>query len=291
MKKIFALLLALAMTLALVACGGNAANSGDGAASSAPSGDPAASTPADNEGAADADAGEMKLAAEGVLTMGTNAAFPPYEFYDGETIVGIDAEIAAAIAEKLGLTLEIVDMDFNSLIGAVQSGKIDVSLAGMTVTEDRLLNVDFSTSYATGVQVVIVPEDSSITSVDDLYTMLDNGEDLMIGCQEATTGYIYASSSVEDGGFGEDHVTPYTNGATAVQAKVDCVIIDNQPAKAFVEANEGLKILDTEYVTEDYAIAVSKDNNALLEAIDTALVELIEDGTVQAILDKYITAD
>mgnify|MGYP003290040557 CR=1 FL=1 len=220
---------------------------------------------------------------EGVLTMGTNAAFPPYEFYDGETVVGIDAEIAAAVAEKLGLELVIVDMDFSSLIGAVQSGKIDVALAGMTVTDERKENVDFSDSYATGVQVIIVPEGSDIASVDDL-------DGALIGVQESTTGHIYCSDD-----FGEDSVVAYTNGATAVQAlvsgKVDCVVIDKQPALAFVEANEGLVILETEYVTEDYAAAISKDNPGLKAAFDAALQELIADGTVQAILDKYISAE
>lgn len=215
--------------------------------------------------------------------MGTNAAFPPYEYYEGDTVVGIDAEIAQAIAEKLGLSLEIVDMDFNSIITAVQSGKVDVGIAGMTVEPDRLENVDFTDSYATGVQVVIVTEDSDIASVDDL-------EGKLIGTQEGTTGWSYCS---ED--YGDDMVIPYTNGATAVQAlldgKVDCVVIDQQPALSFVEANEGLKILETEYAVEDYAIAVSKDNTALRDAINTALNELIEDGTVQGILDKYITAE
>ena len=280
MKKIFALILALAMVLALAACGDKAGSS-NGAASNA-----GTSTSADAEGG-------MKLVAEGVLTMGTNASFPPYEFYDGETIVGIDAEIAAAIAEKLGLKLEIVDMDFDGLVTAVQTGMIDLSLAGMTVTEDRLENVNFSTSYATGIQVIIVPEDSAITSDADLYTMLDNGDEFIIGTQAGTTGYIYASDSVENGGFGEDHVASFANGATAVQAllggQIDCVIIDNQPALAYVEANEGLKILETEYVVEDYAIAIAKENTALLEAVDAALNELIADGTVQSILDKYIT--
>lgn len=283
MKKIFALILALAMVLALAACGGSNATSSKGDASA-----PAASTSADS----DSDAG-YKLAASGVLTVGTNASFPPYEFYEGETIVGIDAEIAAAIAEKLGLELQIVDMDFDGLVTAVQTGMIDLSLAGMTVTEDRLKNVDFSTSYATGVQVIIVPEGSAITSDADLYTMLENGDEFIIGCQAGTTGYIYASDTPENGGFGEEHVASFANGATAVQAlmggQIDCVIIDNQPAQAYVAANEGLKILETEYVVEDYAIAIAKDNTALTDAVNAALQELIDNGTVQQILDKYIT--
>lgn len=299
MKKLFAMLLALSMCLALLtACGSNntAANTEDETPAASTAEDAQEAAPAETEDAqaedtqteAPADAG---LTVEnGVLTMGTNAAFPPYEFYDGDVIVGIDAEIAAAIAEKLGLELQIVDMDFGSIITAVQTGKIDMGMAGMTVTEERLQNVNFSTSYATGIQVVIVTEESAITSVDDIGAKVEAGEDILIGCQEATTGAIYAG-----GDFGEDHVITYPNGATAVQAlqqgKVDCVIIDNQPAINFVAANEGLKILDTEYVTEDYAIAISKDNEELLKQINAALDELIADGTVQQILDKYIVAE
>lgn len=287
MKKLAAVFLAGIMCASLAACGSSAA---DDAASTdtQTAAEETAEETADDAAAADtegetAEAGEVTTVTEGILTMGTNAAFPPYEYYEGDTVVGIDAEIAQAIAEKLGLSLEIVDMDFNSIITAVQSGKVDVGIAGMTVDPDRLENVDFTDSYATGVQVVIVTEDSDIASVDDL-------EGKLIGTQEGTTGWSYCS---ED--YGDDMVIPYTNGATAVQAlldgKVDCVVIDQQPALSFVEANEGLKILETEYAVEDYAIAVSKDNTALRDAINTALNELIEDGTVQGILDKYITAE
>ena len=225
------------------------------------------------------DAAEVTTVEPGVLTMGTNATFPPYEYKDGDDVVGIDAEIAQALADKLGLQLEIVDMDFDSLVASVQSGKIDMSLAGMTVTEERKQNVDFTDSYATGVQVIIVKEDSDIASADDL-------EGKLIGVQQGTTGHLYCADD-----FGEDNVIPYANGATAVQAllqgKVDCVVIDQEPAKAFVEANEGLKILETAYTTEDYAAAVSKDNPAL----NSALQELKDDGTIQGILDKYIKAE
>lgn len=287
MKKLAAVFLAGIMCVSLAACGSSAA---DDAASTdtQTAAEETAEETADDAAAADtegetAEAGEVTTVTEGILTMGTNAAFPPYEYYEGDTVVGIDAEIAQAIAEKLGLSLEIVDMDFNSIITAVQSGKVDVGIAGMTVDPERLENVDFTDSYATGVQVVIVTEDSDIASVDDL-------EGKLIGTQEGTTGWSYCS---ED--YGDDMVIPYTNGATAVQAlldgKVDCVVIDQQPALSFVEANEGLKILETEYAVEDYAIAVSKDNTALRDAINTALNELIEDGTVQGILDKYITAE
>lgn len=282
-SKLICALLVLAMALGLAACGGSSAP----AATPAPAASeaPAAEAPAPETEPAVEEAAELKTAQNGVLIMATNAAFPPYEFIsddDGETIVGIDAEVAAIIAEKLGLELQIEDMEFSSIITAVQTGKVDIGMAGMTVTEERLQNVNFSTSYAKGVQAIIVPEGSDITSADDL-------ADKMIGVQESTTGHIYSEDD-----YGSDHVTPYSTGTQAVQAllagKVDCVIIDNEPAKAYVASNEGLKILETPYTEEDYAIAVSKDNEALLAAINEALEELIADGTVQAIVDKYIAA-
>ena len=224
------------------------------------------------------------------LKMGTNASFPPYEFYDDESgeIVGIDAEVAAAICEKLGYELEIVDMDFDAIIPAVTTGKIDFGMAGMTVTEERMQSVDFTTSYATGIQVVIVKEDSEIVSVDDLFA---EGASHKIGVQQGTTGDLYCSWDIEDEGLGS--VERYKNGTDAVLAltsgKVDCVVIDNEPAKNYIAANEGLKILDTEYAVEDYAIALAKDSE-LTAQINAALEELIADGTVQAIIDKYIVA-
>ena len=221
------------------------------------------------------------------LIMGTNAAFPPYEYYEDNVIVGIDAEIAAAIADKLGMELVIDDMDFGAIITAVTTGKVQIGMAGMTVTEERLQSVNFSTSYATGIQAIIVPEGSSIASVDDLYA---DGASYKIGVQESTTGDIYCTDD-----FGEENVFKYKTGADAVLAlvkgMVDCVIIDNNPAKAFVDANEGLVLLDTQYAVEDYAIAIALDNTELLEKINTALEELIADGTVAAIVAKYIPAE
>ena len=224
--------------------------------------------------------------AEGkTLVMGTNAEFPPYEFYEGTEIVGIDVEIAAAICERLGYTLVIEDMAFDSLIPAVQSGKVDFVMAGMTVTEERMQSVNFSDSYATGVQVVIVTEDSEITSVDDLF----NGG-YSIGVQLATTGDLYATWDLEDTGLCT--VDRYNKGADAVEAlkagKVDCVIIDNEPAKAFVAANEGLVILDTQYAVEDYAIAFSFDDEDLMDDFNAELAAMKEDGTIDEIVAKYI---
>lgn len=282
MKKLVAVLLAGVMCVSLAACGGKKEEAVDTtAAETTETTDEAATEDTEDATATD---GTFTTVADGVLTMGTNAAFPPYEYKEGDEVVGIDAEIAQALADKLGLKLEILDMDFSSLITAIQAGKIDISLAGMTVTDERKQNVDFTDSYATGVQVIIVKNDSDIKSVDDL------ANDKIMGVQEGTTGHLYCSDD-----YGEDHVIAYTNGATAVQAllqdKVDCVVIDQQPAEEFVEANEGLKILDTEYVVEDYAAAVSKDNPGLTAALNQALQELKDDGTIQSILDKYIKAE
>ena len=226
--------------------------------------------------------------ADKVLTMATNAEFPPYEFYEGEEVVGIDAEIAAAIAEKLGMELEIVDTAFDSIIPAIVAKKYDMGMAGMTVTDERLEEVNFSESYATGVQVVIVKEGSDIKTVDDLTA----DKKYTIGVQTGTTGDLYSTWDIEDEGLGT--VSRFNKGADAVEAlkigKVDCVIIDNEPAKAFVAESEGLKILDTAYAEEQYAIAVSKENTELLDNINKALAELTEDGTIQKIVDKYINA-
>ena len=219
------------------------------------------------------------------LTMGTNAAFAPYEYYENGVIVGIDAEIAAAIAEKLGMELEIIDMDFDAIISAVTAGKVMIGMAGMTVTPERLQNVNFSNTYSIGIQSIIVPEGSPITSVDDLAN-----PDYLIGVQKGTTGHLYCEDD-----FGTERVLPYKNGPDAVMAlvngSVDCVVIDNEPAKRLVAANEGLTILETAYSEEEYAICMALDNTELLEKINAALDELLDDGTVQAIVDKYITEE
>ncbi len=279
-KRLLPILLAVCMLTALCAC-----SSGSGTATTAAA--TAAETTAAETTAA---AASFTTANAGYLTMATNAQFPPYEYYEGSDIAGIDAEIAGAIAAKLGLELRIEDMEFDSIIEAVKSGKADIGMAGMTVTPERAESVDFTASYSTGVQVVIVPEDSDITSVDDLFA---EGANHVVGVQRNTTGDIYTTGDIEEAGLGT--IDRYSKGADAVQAlktgKVDCVVIDNEPAKAFVAEIEGLKILDTEYVTEDYAGAMSKENPELYAAVNAALEELIADGTVKSIVDKYISAE
>lgn len=220
------------------------------------------------------------------LVMATNATFPPYESVSGDDIVGIDVDIANAIAKKLGKKLKIEDVSFDSIIAGVQNDKYDFGMAGMTVTDERKKNVDFTESYAKAVQVVIVKEDSDIKSIDDISSKNK------IGVQQGTTGDIYASDTVENGGYGEDAVTKYNSGPDAVQAllsdKVDCVIIDNEPAKAYVAANQGLKILDSSFADEEYAICVKKGNSQLKNDINKALKALKDDGTIDKIVSKYI---
>ena len=281
MKKLLTLALAMLMVLSLAACGSTGST---GSTNSTNSSNGAGST---NEGDA-----TFTTVEDGKLIMATNCQFPPYEMVaDGEGAYqgyeGIDIELAVAIADKLGLELQIDDMDFDSALLAVQNNAADLTLAGLSYNEDRDEVMDFTTKYATGVQVVIVKDGSDVT--------MDNLGDKLIGTQRGTTGYQYASAAPEDGGYGEDHVIAYDNGATAVQAlmngQVDAVIIDQAPAEQYVAANEGLSILPGTWVEEDYCIAVAQGNTALLNAVQSALDELQADGTVDAIIAKYIKAD
>ena len=289
MKKRFLTAAAAALcAVSLAACGGS---------STATTAAETQTSEAADTTAAEADSAEEETAAEaeeteegGTLIMATNAEFPPYEYHDssqtgpdGSDIVGIDAEIAGAIAEKLGKDLVIEDIAFDSLIPELQSGKADFVAAGMTVTEDRLVNVDFSDTYATAVQSIIVTSDSEIAGPDDLAGK-------KIGVQQGTTGDLYATDD-----FGDENIDRYPKGVDAVQAlvqgKVDAVIIDNEPAKVFVGDNEGLKLLDTAYAEEEYAIAVKKGNTELLEQINTVIQELKDSGEMDSIIGKYITAE
>ena len=281
MKKITALMLSSAMMLSLAACGGSAST--DAVSGEAASSEAASSEAVSTEEAASADAATVTTVNAGKLTMSTNAAFPPYEMTtDAGDFEGIDIEVAGAIAKKLGLELQVDDMDFDAALLSVQQGKADIAMAGVTVTDERKNVMDFSDSYATGIQSIIVPEGSDIASPDDVAGK-------MIGTQRGTTGYIYCSDD-----FGDDSVVAYDDGLTAVQAlnngQVDAVVIDNAPAQEFIAANPGLKILDTSYAEEDYAIGMAK-NSPLEDAVNSVLEELKADGTLQAIVDKYITAE
>ena len=286
MKKALSLMTAAALVLSLAACGSTASSaaSSEAASPEAASSDAASSEAASSEAASETETAELSTVEPGKLIMSTNAAFPPYEMTtDSGEFEGIDIETAQAIADKLGLELQIDDMDFDAALLAVQQGKADMVMAGVTVTDERRNVMDFTDSYATGIQSIIVKEDSDIASVDDLAGK-------KIGTQRGTTGYLYCSDD-----FGDENVVAYDNGLTAVQmlnnGQVDCVVIDNAPAKEFIAANPGLKLLDTAYVEESYAIGVGKGNTELKDAINTALEELKADGTLQTIVDKYITAE
>ena len=286
MKKALSLMTAAALVLSLAACGSTASSaaSSEAASPEAASSDAASSEAASSEAASETETAELSTVEPGKLIMSTNAAFPPYEMTtDSGEFEGSDIETAQAIADKLGLELQIDDMDFDAALLAVQQGKADMVMAGVTVTDERQNVMDFTDSYATGIQSIIVKEDSDIASVDDLAGK-------KIGTQRGTTGYLYCSDD-----FGDENVVAYDNGLTAVQmlnnGQVDCVVIDNAPAKEFIAANPGLKLLDTAYVEESYAIGVGKGNTELKDAINTALEERKADGTLQAIVDKYITAE
>ena len=305
MKKIASLLAAvMLLTATLAGCGnsGSGSSTTDTSSASSTASQSSAvedSSAAEGETSSEASAteagdyGEFTTMEEGKLIMATNAQFPPYEMvadgegFNGTGFEGIDVEIASAIADKLGLELQIDDMEFDSALLAVQNNTADVMLAGLSYSEERDEVVDFTDSYATGVQVVIVKDGSDVT--------MDNLGEKMIGTQRGTTGYIYASDTPENGGYGEDHVLAYDNGATAVQAlmngQIDAVIIDEAPAKEFVAANEGLTILPGNWVEEQYCAAVDEGNTALQNAINTALNELMDDGTVDEIIAKYISAE
>ena len=278
-KQITALAMAVMMTASLAGCSSKPAET------AAPATEAAAETEAAETEAAESEAAETEAAegeTKGTLIMSTNAEFPPYEFHEGGEIVGIDVEIAAAIAKEMGMGFEVEDVAFDSIIPEVQSGKADFGAAGMTVTEDRKQSVDFSDTYATATQVIIVTEDSEIAAPADL-------EGKTIGVQLGTTGDIYACD------IADATVEQYNKGFEAVQAltqgKIDAVIIDGEPAKVFVEQNEGLKILDEAFTTEEYAICVKKGNTELLEGINAAIANLKESGELDKIVAKYITAE
>ena len=276
MKKFLTAAMAVMTAFSLGACASSAAKSGGTESAKDTS----------TKDASSESAGEAK--AEGsyagkTLIMATNAEFPPYEYHEGKDIVGIDVEIAKAVAEQMGAKFEVSDMAFDAIISAVDSGKADFGAAGMTVTEDRKKNVDFSDTYATSVQSVIIPKNSDIKSIDDL-------KGKKIGVQQGTTGDIYATKD-----YGKDAIQPFPKGVDAVLAlgagKVDAVIIDGNTAKAFVADQKGLKLLDSAYAEEEYAICVKKGNTELRDGINAALKELKASGKLDEIVAKYIKAD
>ncbi len=288
-KKVVAVALAACMAVSLAACGSSdsaattAASAAESTEAKAEDITAAEDTTAAEETKTEEAKTEETEAAGGVLVMATNAEFEPWEYYEGSEIVGIDVEIAQAIADKLGMELEVEDMAFDSIIPAVTSGKADFGAAGMTVDETRKKSVDFTDTYANASQVIIVKEDSEITGSADL-------ADKKIGVQLGTTGDLLSSELA-----GDENVERYNKGFEAVQAllqgKIDAVVIDSAPAKVFVEQSEGLKVCEEAMSQEEYAIAVKKGNTEMLDKINGALKELKEDGTIDEIINKYIPAE
>ena len=298
MKKISALLLAAVLSMGLLtACGDSetAAEAGNEAAQAedtqAQDDAAAESTQTDAEAEADAEAdvagAETAALADGVLTVGTNAEFPPFEYVDdnGEPD-GFDIALIKAIGEKLGVEVEVENMEFASLVSSIGS-KIDVAIAGMTVTEERQQSVDFSDAYYEAVQYVILPEGSEIATAQDL-------EGKTIGVQLGTTGGFIATDDIAD-----TTVQQYNKGVDAVNdlinGRVDCVIIDKNPALVFASKFEGqLVALDGaqfDFGTEEYAIALPKGDADLAEKINAALAEIKADGTFDELVQTYIEGE
>lgn len=283
MKKSLAILMAAMMAVTAAGCGSKQEETTAAQTTEAAEAKDTTAAPEDAETEAEAE-GEETAATGGVLTMGTNAEFPPYEYYEGGDIVGIDVEIMAAVAKEMGMELQVEDMAFDSIIPAISSGKVDVGAAGMTVTEERQASVDFTNTYAKASQMIIVKEGSEIAGPTDL-------EGKVIGVQLGTTGDLYCTDLEETGST----IERYNKGFEAVQAllqdKIDAVVIDGEPAKVFVEQSEGLKILEEAFTEEEYAMAVKKGNTELVDNINAALEKLEADGTLDEIVGKYITAE
>ena len=297
MKKVLSVILAAALAFGVTACGGSSSSETKAPTTAATQAATAAATSAADTKAdtttatqADGKITDAGVKTSGKLVMSTNAEFPPYEYHDSATdtgigdFAGIDVEIAKAIAEKMGCELEIEDIAFDSIVPQITSGMADMGMAGMTVREDRKKSVDFSDTYATSRQVIVVKEDSEIKGLDDL-----SGK--KVGVQQGTTGDILAS----DDDAIADKIERFNKAMEAVQSlsqnMLDAVIVDLEPAKVFVKEVPGLKILDEAYTNEEYAICVRKGNTELLNNINAALAELKADGTLDKIVGKYINAN
>ena len=279
-KKLLAVTAAMTMAVAMLSgCGSSASKT-----ESAPS--QAASSAAASETAGEAASTEAGDAAGEKLVVGTNAAFPPFEYVgdDGQPD-GFDVALIKAIGEKIGAEIEVQDMEFDSLVSSI-GNKIDLAIAGMTVTDERKNMVDFSEPYYEAVQSVIVPKDSAISSAEDL-------KGATIGTQLGTTGNFLADdiegATVSTYNKGVDAVNDLNNG------RIDCVIIDKNPAEVFGEQfSDKLTVLpgsQFEFETENYAIALKKGNTELAEKINKALEELKADGTYDKLVSQYIDGD
>ena len=214
------------------------------------------------------------------IIMVTEAGFAPYEFYDGEEIVGVDIEIAKKIAEKTGKELEIKDTDFDSIINEVKTGKADFAAAGLSITEERLQEVDFSVEYAVSKQVIVVKDESTVESIEDL-----NGKKVAV--QLGTIADLVLSDEYPD-----IELVQHKKYLLAVEDlkadKVDAIVLDSLPAEEIINKNSELKILEKELLTDKYGIAVQKGNTELLNDINTVLQELMDNGKIQEYTVKYL---
>lgn len=278
LKKVLAVLLAAVMAGGLLAgCSGGSGNSSKSAVD--------------------------KIKDKGKLVMYTNAAFPPFEYAEGSKVAGVDVDIAQAVADELGVKLEVKDVKFATIVGAIKSGKADIGAAGMTITKERKKSVDFSDPYAKSVQYMIVANDSSFETLDDLAGKT-------IGVQEGTTGDLICSDETgeikgDDGKKERDGILPgaevkrYANAIVAAQdlknGRLDAVVIDKLPAESITEKNSEFKTFEVVYAdgsktAEEYGIAVAKGNDDLVKVINDVIQKLNEEGKIDEFIIKHSTA-
>ena len=246
MKKIIALVLAMLLCLSLAACGAKGTT-----------------------------LAEVKKA--GKLTVATSPDFPPFESLEGNEVVGIEVEIMKLVAKELGVEIEFVQMDFDSVLVGIQAAKYDCAMSGITVTPDREKNMLFTTPYYNAAQVIVVKEDSDIKGKADLY-------DKTVSVQTGTT----AEEGCQDEGIKTQGFNANADAKTALTTgKVDAWVVDNLTALQMVEDGDGLVVLEEKMTDEPYAFAFAKGSEDLVEEIDKTLEKLIENGTVEQIFDDF----
>lgn len=288
MKRLLTLGLTLGMTFTLAACSNN--TSGGTVMGSESSTSSTDSTEASSDSSPSSLTAEGLTVTEGVLTVATYAEFPPYatvtqgDGVSGTGFQGMDIALVAAMATELDLDIEIQNMDFAAAVTAVESGKADVVISGVTMGETAVGNLAYSDSYATAVQVMLVPEYGDIETIEDL-------DGLTIGAQEETAGYFYGSADREEGGFGAENMVTFASGSLAVDSlllgKVSGVIMDKEGANAFLTDTAGLRMIALDYPTADYGLGVKQNNKDLLEVINAVLDSLETQGVLEDLTKTY----
>lgn len=222
-----------------------------------------------------------KIKAAGKIVMLTNAAFPPFEYLgDNNKPAGVDVELAQAIADELGVKLEVIDMDFDAIVTAIQSGQGDIGVAGMTNTEERRKSINFSIDYVSTTQMIIVQEGSAIQTADDLVGKT-------IGVQMGTTGDLFATDMIEGANMMRFKTGPDA-GLALQNGQIEAIVIDAMPAAQIAAAGAGLVVLEEPLTEEQYAIAIAKENTDLKEVVDKVLQKLLDDGTIDALIAKHL---